>query len=160
MNLRRTAPLLLATTTALAGCRATPPSPLETKVAYFTKHHITVGGKKDMNPIKASETNIAAGQDTFTSYCSVCHGNDGQNTGVPFAKEVSPPVPLLNSSEVQQYTDGQLHWIIKNGIYPSGMPGSDGDFSDREMWQMVLYIRHLPKAGTLGNPTFYSTSAK
>lgn len=160
MNVRRIAPFLLTATLALAGCRATPPSPFETKVAYFTKHHITVGGTKDVDPLQASEKNIAAGQDTFTSYCSVCHGNDGQNTGVPFAKEVSPPVPLLNSSEVQQYTDGQLHWIIKNGIYPSGMPGSDGDFSDREMWQMVLYIRHLPKAGSLGNPTFYSTSSK
>ena len=160
MNTRLAAPLLLAATFALTGCRATPPSPLETKVAYFTKHHITVGGKKDLNPIKASETNIAAGQDLFTSYCMVCHGNDGQNTGVPFAKEVSPPVPSLASPEVQQYTDGQLHWIIKNGIYPSGMPGSDGDFSNNEMWQMVLYIRHLPKAGSVGIPAVYGGSAK
>ncbi|WP_182278035.1 c-type cytochrome [Granulicella sp. 5B5] len=160
MNSRFTPTLLLTTSLALAGCRATPPSHFETNVAYFTKHHITVGGKKDVNPLKASAKNIAAGQDLFTSYCSVCHGNDGQNTGVPFAKELSPPVPLLTSPEVQQYTDGQLHSIIKNGIYPSGMPASDGDFANDEMWQMVLYIRHLPKAGTLGNPTFYSTSAK
>ena len=59
----------------------------------------------------------------------VCHGLDGQNTGVPFATTVSPPVPSLASAEVQAYTDGQLKWIIENGIYPSGMPPSKGDFS-------------------------------
>jgi hypothetical protein len=38
------------------------------------------------------------------------------------------------------------------------MPPSDGDFSDREMWSMVVYIRHLPRAGSLGVPKVYSGS--
>jgi mono/diheme cytochrome c family protein len=148
----------LLATLALAGCRATPPSGAETKIAYFTKHHITIGGKRDVNPIKASEDSIEAGKDSFTSYCMVCHGLDGQNTGVPFAATLAPQVPSLASAEVQAYTDGQLHWIIQNGIYPSGMPPSNGDFSDREMWEMVVYIRHLPKAGSLGIPKVYGGS--
>jgi mono/diheme cytochrome c family protein len=152
--------LLLTSALALAGCRATPPTHLENKVAYFTKRHVTIGGKRDSNPIKDSEDNIEEGQEVFTSYCAVCHGNDGQNTGVPFAKELSPPVPSLASEDVQQYTDGQLNWIIKNGIYPSGMPPSDGDFSSKEIWQMVLYIRHLPKAGSVGIPKVYGGSSK
>jgi hypothetical protein len=75
---------------------------------------------------------------------------------VPFAKTLAPQVPSLASAEVQAYTDGQLKWIIKNGIYPSGMPPSAGDFGERDMWTMVLYIRHLPKAGSLGVPKVYS----
>ncbi len=138
-----------------AGCAAKPPSKMETKIATWTKHHVTVGGKKDLNPVKASEENIDEGKQAFTSYCMVCHGLDGQNTGVPFAATLSPPVPSLASPDVQAYTDGQLKWIIKNGIYPSGMPPSNGDFSEKEMWQMVLYIRHLPKAGSLGDPAVY-----
>ena len=148
--------LLLLTIAALTGCRATPPSPTETKVAYWTKHHITIKGKKDVNPIKATPENIEEGKESFTSYCMVCHGLDGQNTGVPFAATISPQVPSLASPQVQAYTDGQLKWIIKNGIWPSGMPPSTGDFSDREMWEMVLYIRHLPPAGSLGAPKVYS----
>jgi mono/diheme cytochrome c family protein len=140
----------------LTGCRATPPSKAENSVAYWTKHHITIRGKKDVNPYKATEDNIAEGKDSFTSYCMVCHGLDGQNTGVPFAATVSPPIPSLASPQVQQYTDGQLKWIIKNGIWPSGMPPSKGDFSEREMWEMVLYIRHLPPAGSLGSPAIYN----
>jgi mono/diheme cytochrome c family protein len=80
---------------------------------------------------------------------------DGQNTGVPFADTMSPPVPLLNSPEVQSYTDGQLKWVIDNGLRPSGMPGSKGILSDDEIWSTVLYIRHLPPAGSLGNPPMY-----
>jgi mono/diheme cytochrome c family protein len=150
----------LLVTVTLAGCRAVPPSSKETRLAYWTKHHITVGGKRDVNPVKFTEDNLDEGKQLFGSYCMVCHGLDGQNTGVPFARTLSPPVPSLASPQVQQYTDGQLKWIIKNGIYPSGMPPSSGEFSDHEMWEMVLYIRHLPKAGSLGDPAVYSGSSK
>jgi mono/diheme cytochrome c family protein len=85
----------------------------------------------------------------------VCHGLDGQNTGVPFAEKMAPPVPPLNSPSVQAYTDGQLHWIIENGVSPSGMPASKGVFRDEEIWQLVLYIRHLPQKGSLGEPEVY-----
>lgn len=122
----------------------------------WTKHDVTIGGRTDQNPLQATADNVDQGRQAFTSYCMVCHGLDGQNTGVPFASEMSPPVPSLASQEVQAYTDGQLHWIIKNGIFPSGMPASSGDFSNEEMWQMVLYMRHLPKAGSLGAPKVYS----
>ena len=145
---------------SLAGCKAKPPSKAETKVVVWTKHHITVGGKKDVNPVAASAESIEDGKQLFTSYCMVCHGLDGQNTGVPFATTISPPVPSLASAEVQAYTDGQLRWIIENGIFPSGMPPSKGDFSKDDMWRMVLYIRHLPKAGSLGEPAVYSGSGK
>ena len=103
------------------------------------KRRITVGGRSDPNPLPPTDENIHAGQRNFGAYCMVCHGLDGQNTGVPFADKMAPPVPLLNSAGVQSYTDGQLHWIIQNGIFPSGMPASKDMFRDEEIWQMVLF---------------------
>jgi mono/diheme cytochrome c family protein len=144
----------------LFGCSARVPSPVETKLVNWTKHHVTVGGKKDVNPVRSTPETVEDGKQIFSSYCMVCHGLDGQNTGVPFANAVSPPVPSLASPEVQAYTDGQLKWIIENGIYPSGMPPSKGEFSDDDMWRMVVYIRHLPKAGSLGDPVIYGGTAK
>jgi mono/diheme cytochrome c family protein len=143
-----------------SGCKAKTPSPLETHVVNWTKLHVTVGGKKDVNPLKPTEQNISDGKQAFGSYCAVCHGLDAQNTGVPFADTISPPVPSLASAHVQAYSDGQLKWIIENGIFPSGMPPSKGVFSDDDMWQMVLYIRHLPKQGSLGDPPVYGGGAK
>jgi hypothetical protein len=71
------------------------------------------------------------------------------------AEKMSPPVPALSSSAVQSYSDGQLHWIIQNGVSPSGMPASKDVFRDEEIWQLVLYIRHLPPQGSLGEPSVY-----
>ena len=140
----------------LAGCKASSPSKMERGVMRWTKHTVSVRNKSERNPLPATLENIAGGKEAFSHYCVACHGMDGQNTGVPFADSMSPPVPSLKSSEVQSYTDGQLKWVIDNGIEPSGMPSSKGILSDEEIWSTVLFIRHLPPAGTLGDPPMYS----
>ena len=114
------------------------------------------GGKNEKNPILPTAANIESGKKTFAFYCVVCHGRDGQNTGVPFAKSMSPPLPSLASPEIQSYTDGQLKWVIENGIAPSGMPASKGILDDSDIWTIVVYLRHLPPAGSLGEPRTYS----
>ena len=141
---------------ALCGCKATPPNKAEKAVATFTKHHITIGNKNQKNPLQATPASIADGKEAFTHYCVACHGMDGQNTGVPFADQMSPPVPSLASDNVQRYTDGQLKWVIDNGIWPSGMPASKGTLSDDEVWSIVIFLRHLPPAGSQGEPEMYT----
>jgi S-disulfanyl-L-cysteine oxidoreductase SoxD len=140
----------------VAGCKATPPGKFETAIMNKAKHKVLIGGSGAKNPLAPSQENIRAGREAFSHYCVACHGLDGQNTGVPFADSMSPPVPSLASKEVQSYSDGQLKWIIDNGIWPSGMPGSKGILDDDEIWSAVLYIRHLPPAGSLGEPAMYS----
>ena len=139
----------------LAGCKASPPRKVERGVMRWTKHTVTVRNKSERNPLLPTEENLTAGREAFSHYCVACHGMDGQNTGVPFAESMSPPVPSLNSPEIQSYTDGQLKWVIDNGIQPSGMPGSKGILSDEEIWSTVLFIRHLPRVGSLGDPPMY-----
>jgi len=141
--------------TALCGCKATPPSKIETRMMTLAKHRLFIGNKKQKNPLTDTQENVAAGKETFSHYCAACHGLDGQNTGVPFADHMLPPVPSLASAPVQSYTDGQLKWVIDNGIGPAGMPGSKGVLSDEEIWSTVIYIRHLPPAGSLGEPAMY-----
>ncbi len=140
---------------SLEGCQVRTPGTLETTLVDGAKRRITIGGRSDVNPLPATADNVKKGQSDFGAYCVVCHGLDGQNTGVPFAGKMSPPVPPLNSPAVQSYSDGQLHWIIQNGVSPSGMPASKDLFRDEEIWQLVLYIRHLPPKGSLGEPAVY-----
>ena len=152
---RTTAVAMLAIATLLAGCKASAPG--RTKIAVITraKRWVFVGGRRDRNPLAANAQNITDGKQAFAHYCIVCHGLDGQNTGVPFAGQMDPPVPLLTSPEVQRYTDGQLKWVIDNGVAPSGMPASRGILSEEEQWSIVVYLRHLPPAGSLGEPAVY-----
>lgn len=141
-----------------AGCRVRQPGRAESGLINWMKHRITVGDRREQNPLGHGPAIAQEGQAAFDSYCVVCHGLDGQNTGVPFASNVSPPIPSLASKEVQQYTDGQLKWIIENGVSPSGMPASRGILSDEEIWSIVEYLRHLPRAGSLGEPGVYTGS--
>lgn len=140
----------------LLGCKATPPGKLESHVMSSVKHRIFVGSKKQKNPLPDNHDTWSDGKEAFSHYCVACHGMDGQNTGVPFVNHISPPIPSLASREVQSYTDGQLKWILDNGIWPSGMPGSKGTLSDDELWSIVVFIRHLPPAGSQGTPELYT----
>lgn len=139
----------------LSACKVSQPGSVESGVMKEVKKNITIGGKDDQNPVPDTEASIDEGKEHFGHHCQICHGLDGQNTGVPFASQMSPPVADLRSRDVQAYTDGQLHWILVNGINPSGMPSWKGIVEDDEMWKMVRYIRHLPEKGSLGEPSVF-----
>jgi mono/diheme cytochrome c family protein len=139
----------------LQGCKVSAPGRMETALMNGAKHHVFVGNRKQLNPIASRAQSVADGKEAFSHYCVACHGLDGQNTGVPFADHMAPPVPSLKSAEVQSYTDGQLKWVIDNGIAPSGMPAARGILGDDEQWAIVVYLRHLPMAGSLGEPAMY-----
>ena len=137
-------------------CKVSTPGKLESGFMRAAKHKALVGNKDVKNPKANNPMNAKAGKEAFGHYCVVCHGLDGQATGVPFADKMTPPVPSLASQDVQSYSDGQLQWIIANGVAPSGMPASKGVLNDDEMWNIVVYLRNLPPAGSLGEPKFYS----
>jgi mono/diheme cytochrome c family protein len=141
---------------AFTGCKASPPGKMETGLMTFAKHHVFIRNKKEKNPLADTAETRAEGKEAFSHYCVACHGMDGQNTGVPFVENISPPIPSLASAEVQTYSDGQLKWILDHGIRPSGMPGSKGTLSDDELWSIVVYLRHLPAAGSQGTPEMYT----
>ncbi|HZQ91613.1 MAG TPA: c-type cytochrome [Terriglobales bacterium] len=139
---------------ALAACRASAPGKIETLMAEQAKK-IAIGGKDWKNPVASSATVIDEGRMHFQHHCQICHGNDGHNTGVPFAEKMSPPVADLGDKDVQEYSDGQLKWIVENGIKMTGMPGWKGILEDDEMWKIVHFIRHLPAKGSAGVPAIY-----
>ena len=93
------------------------------------------------SPLRPNEGDLAAGAGLFVAHCQICHGLDGQNTGVPFATKMDPPVADLSVKDVQDYTDGQLKWIIENGIKPSGMPGWKGILEDEDLLVKVTLPR-------------------
>jgi cytochrome c553 len=153
--MNRATKLFICAALLACGCRVSKPGDVETKLTKEVKHKMTVGGKDVPNPLPGTEENIAEGREHFGHHCGICHGLDGQSTGVPFADRMSPPVPNLTSKGVQDYADGQLKWIMDNGINPSGMPSWKGILNDDEMWKIVEYLRHLPAKGSLGIPDVY-----
>ena len=135
--------------------KANAPGKVETELAGGLKE-FTIGGKDWHNPTPDTRKGSRQALNTFRHHCQVCHGLDGHNSGVPFAANMSPPVADLGSPEIQGYTDGQLKWIIQNGVRFTGMPSWKGVLKDDVMWLMVRYIRHLSLAGSLGKPSVYA----
>src|SRR6202051_12315 len=142
--------IVIACAMILSGCRVSKPGAMESEMAKDMKHKITVGGKNTPNPIPATPENIKDGQEHFEHHCGICHGLAGEATGGPFAQKMSPPIPSLSSTDVQEYKDGQLKWIIENGINPSGMPSWKGILTDEEMWKLENLMGHRPPKGTRG----------
>ena len=100
------------------------------------------GVKRLSNPLLASPLNVAEGRDHFADHCALCHANDGRGKTM-INEGLYPSAPDLREDATQHLSDGELMYIIKNGIRFTGMPGWGGD--DEDNWNLVLFIRHLPE---------------
>ena len=82
----------------------------------------------------------------FADHCASCHGNDGKGL-TELGRNLSPRVPDMTRQETQSLSDGELFFIIKNGVRLTGMPawGKDTPKDDEASWKLVVFIRHLPK---------------
>jgi hypothetical protein len=74
------------------------------------------------------------------------HANNGSGE-TEIGRNLYPKAPDMRLPETQSLSDGELYYIIRNGIRMTGMPAwgkaGDGDF-DHETWMLVSFIRHLP----------------
>jgi mono/diheme cytochrome c family protein len=119
------------------------PSSIEAFLARKARGLATPAGAKTLkNPLAPTPLTIAEGRDHFADHCAVCHANTGSGKTM-INSGLYPPTPDLRKEESQQLSDGELMYIIKNGIRFTGMPGWGGE--EEENWKLVLFIRHLPQ---------------
>ena len=145
--------MIVATMSWAAGQPGSVESAVMKRVKYWR-----IAGKDVNDPLPDSADTVAEGAEHFQHHCQICHGLDGQGTGVPIVSKMSPPIANLTSDRVQAYSDGQMKWIIENGIRFSGMPGWKGILDDGEMWRIIRYLRHLPPKGSMGVPAVFKES--
>jgi mono/diheme cytochrome c family protein len=101
--------------------------------------------KSTANPVPASLDAIKAGMEHFADHCAVCHGNDGSGD-TEMGRHLYPRVPDMRQAQTQDLTDGELFYIIENGVKLTGMPAWGGEHGGGESsWKLVDFIRHLPK---------------
>ena len=128
------------------GFRATTePSTLEKIVARRVRNFaIPRSARNAASPLEASEANLQSGRELFAASCASCHGNDGNGRTV-LAQSLYPRVPDLRAPATQELTDGELQYIIENGVQLTGMPALGGSHraTADESWQLVIYVRSL-----------------
>lgn len=119
------------------------PTAVEALVARTARNFALPGDAKDLRiPLEITPLLIAEARDHFADHCATCHGNTGDGHTM-INEGLYPPAPDMRAATTQDLTDGELFYIIKNGIRLSGMPGWGGEASGN--WKLVAFIRHLPK---------------
>ena len=122
------------------------PTQLEAMLARNARHMaIPADARAKQNPIAASAENLRDARLHFADHCAICHGNDGTGETM-IGKGMYPKPPDLRASDTQKLSDGEIFWIIENGVRFTGMPAFGGNNdSQQDSWKLVQFIRHLPQ---------------
>jgi mono/diheme cytochrome c family protein len=124
------------------------PSALEAAIARNARKMATPSNAhKTKNPIADSQEVQREARLHFADHCAICHGNDGSGD-TQIGHGLYPKPPDLRADETQKLSDGDIFWIIENGVRLTGMPsfrGAGSEHGDTDSsWKLVRFIRHLP----------------
>lgn len=123
------------------------PTALEKLVARRLRYmSIPYAHSHARNPVPPTPEVLARARAHFADHCASCHGNDGRGK-TAVGQNLYPKAPDMWLPDTQSLPDGHLFYIIKNGVRLTGMPawGQDTPEDDRQTWELVDFIRHLPK---------------
>ncbi len=128
------------------GFRATDTPPaFETRLARSVRNMaIPRRERHRKNQLDADSEALEEGREDFLTRCSICHGVDGTGK-TPMGQNLYPRVPDLRAPPTQNLSDGEIHYIIENGVQLTGMPawGNPHRARSGDSWKLVLFIRSL-----------------
>ena len=122
------------------------PTAFETMAARTARGLALSASVRDrQNPVPDSEKVQAEGREHWADHCALCHANDGSGN-TEMGRQMYPPAPDMRGQDTQRLTDGELFYIIENGIRMTGMPawGSGSERDQQDTWKLVRFIRRLP----------------
>ena len=124
---------------------AVSPGAVETRLARFAlDRSVARRAPKETNPLGKNPDILREGGKHYKEMCVVCHGAPGVDAS-EIGEGLNPPAPDLTLQRVQRRSDGELFWIVQNGIRMSGMPAFGATHKDRQIWEIVAFLRHLPE---------------
>ncbi len=121
------------------------PSDLERRLAMLTvDRSVARRAPRAPNPIAATPEALAGGLAHYRAMCVTCHGAPGVDPS-EIGEGLNPPAPDLTLARVQKRPDGELFWLVQNGIRMTGMPAFGPTHGEEEIWKIVTFLRHLPE---------------
>ena len=135
---------LLSSCSALEGFSTTPtPVPTDIPVPTAIPPTLDYGVPADdasvVNPIAADDASQQRGEEIYVASCINCHGEEGRGDG-PIATGLNPKPSDFRAEYVMELSDGELYYIITNGIDESSMQPM-GFFDEEKRWHLVNYLR-------------------
>ena len=106
--------------------------------------------KQVKNPLPSNPENQAAGGQLYHENCAPCHGDTGKGDGDTGKIIKKKPANFTDDKLMSAETDGSIFWKMGEGRGP--MPSWKDELSDKERWQLVIFIRKLGKDAAAANP--------
>ena len=129
------------------GVSARPtPGAVETRVSRAARHWLVpAAARARVNPEPGTAQTLADGRAHWADHCATCHGNDGSGL-TAMGQGLYPKAPDMRAAATQDLSDGELFFLIEQGVKITGMPAwSTGTpEGERASWHLVQFIRHLP----------------
>jgi mono/diheme cytochrome c family protein len=125
-----------------------PEKPAEKTPAAKTS--IPAEAAKLTNPVKATAASIAQARKTYGYDCAMCHGSDGDGKGDLAVDMKSKLLDYRDAAALKDKTDGELFYIIKNGM--GEMPSEGERAKPDEIWNLVIYVRSFAKKEAAAKP--------
>jgi mono/diheme cytochrome c family protein len=121
------------------------PSAMEAYVAKTARKLSIPASQRDAkNPFAPTAEVLSEARAHFADHCALCHGNDGSGK-TQIGQNLYPKTPDMRLPATQDLTDGEIYYLIHNGIRLTGMPAWGTEVKDEDSWKLVLFIRHLPQ---------------
>lgn len=94
-----------------------------------------------VSPLTEDKADILAeGEELFTVYCALCHGENGYGDGAAGGALGEKPANFHDTLVTRQ-SDGALYWKISTG--KGNMPPFTEVFTEDQRWKLVAYLRNL-----------------
>ena len=98
------------------------------------------------DPVALTDQNLLDGVQLYAHDCAICHGSaKGSASPSPLAQGLYPKPPQLATDGVEDDSQGLSFWKIKHGIRLTGMPSWRYALSDRQIWTLALFLKHMDK---------------
>ena len=122
------------------------PLPLEKDLAELTLDANVRSAKNQANPLPRNDENMLAAAKEYKEHCVFCHGAP-ERLRPPLATMMMPKPPQLFDKDdmVTDDPEGEIFWIISNGIRLSGMPGFGDHLEEKERWQIAMLLKNADK---------------
>ncbi|MHB1530165.1 MAG: c-type cytochrome [Acidiferrobacteraceae bacterium] len=122
------------------------PGWLETWMAHTLHATLRREAPTGSDPVALNDRNLIEGIHLYAHHCAICHGTaQGAASASPIAKGLYQKPPQLATDGVEDDPPGYSFWKIQHGIRLTGMPSFRHTLTDRQIWTLALFLKHMNK---------------
>jgi mono/diheme cytochrome c family protein len=109
---------------------------------YAMRRAVTVRANAIRPPPLDGPQHVRNGLALYRAHCVQCHGAPGVAPDAVGLGLTPAPANLVEAA--REWPAAELYWVVRHGIKMTAMPAWEYRFSEREIWDMVAFLKAMP----------------